>query len=303
MKSRGLISAIVLAGALMTGATGASATSRAGAGYWMVSEDGVVYAFGAASTCPDVNGDTGEDVVPGLQAVNDIAATPDGRGYWLLRAGVDDTYVGFHHCDLYGPSGSFAYPYRDYESNTYIYDMLDGEVATSISATPDGTGYWIFTNLGRVITNGSAGFYGDLRNVPLNGPILDSVATPSGLGYWMVASDGGVFSFGDAKFYGSMGGTRLNQPVTSMAPDPDGRGYWLVAADGGIFAFDAPFYGSMGSRRLNEPISGIVASPSGRGYLMVAFDGGIFSFGDVPFHGSLGGRSPLAPVVSVAVVP
>ena len=36
----------------------------------------------------------------------------------------------------------------------------------------------------------------------------------------------------------------------------------------------------------------MVASPTGFGYLMVAFDGGVFAFGDVPFHGSLGGDPP-----------
>ena len=47
----------------------------------------------------------------------------------------------------------------------------------------------------------------------------------------------------------------------------------------------------------------MVASPTGFGYLMVAFDGGIFAFGDVPFHGSLGGVTLNAPIYSVAVMP
>jgi hypothetical protein len=33
---------------------------------------------------------------------------------------------------------------------------------------------------------------------------------------------------------------------------------------------------------------------------MVASDGGIFDFSDEPFLGSLGGRPPAAPIVSVA---
>ena len=119
---------------------------------------------------------------------------------------------------------------------------------TSISRTATGQGYWLFTTRGKVLSFGDAAFYGDLRNLALNGPILDSVSTPSGHGYFMVGSDGGVFAFGDAKFAGSMGGVHLNAPVQSLVPDGDGIGYWLVASDGGVFAFSAPFRGSHGER-------------------------------------------------------
>ncbi len=136
--------------------------------------------------------------------------------------------------------------------------------------------------------------------VPLNGPVLDSIATPSGKGYYMVASDGGIFAFGDARFFGSMGGAVLNAPVQSLVPDPDRAGYWLVASDGGVFAFGAPFRGSMGGHRLNAPLTGMV--PFGNGYLMVGTDGGIFNFSDLPFLGSLGGAPPADPISSVAAL-
>ena len=122
---------------------------------------------------------------------------------------------------------------------------------TSLSSTPSGKGYWIFTTKGRAVRFGDAVFFGDMSRATLNGPVLDSVPTPTGLGYYMVGSDGGIFAFGDAKFYGSMGGKQLNAPVQSLVPDPDGKGYWLVASDGGIFAFDAPFRGSMGDTKLS----------------------------------------------------
>jgi hypothetical protein len=70
-----------------------------------------------------------------------------------------------------------------------------------------------------------------------------------------------------------------------------------------IFAFNAVFLGSTANIRLNQPVNGMVASPTGQGYLMVADDGGIFTFGDVPFHGSLGGNPPFWPITSVAVMP
>jgi ribosomal protein L24E len=180
--------------------------------------------------------------------------------------------------------------------------MAAGEKVTSLSATADSGGYWIFTDRGRVVTFGDAAFLGDVSNLHLAGPVLDSIVTPSGKGYYMVASDGGIFAFGDAMFYGSMGGHKLNAQVQSLVPDSDGAGYWLVASDGGIFAFQAAFKGSMGSTHLNKPVTGMVRA--GKGYLMVGEDGGIFDFSGDPtsFKGSLGAHPPAMPIMSVAVL-
>jgi hypothetical protein len=264
-------------GAQTSGAPGAAATP-ARSGYWMVSADGEVHAFGDALDYGDPHGTLGQ-----ARAVH-LEPTSDGKGYWIL----DD--AGRIH------------PYGDAVAlgDATTTALASGEKAASLSATPSGAGYWIFTNRGRVLTYGDATFYGDMSKTKLNGPVLGSVATPSGKGYWMVAADGGIFTFGDAAFHGSTGNLRLNQPVMGMAPAEQG-GYWLVASDGGIFAFDAPFHGSMGATRLNQPISGLV--PGHDGYLMVAQDGGIFSFGDVAFHGSLGDHPPASPVVGAALLP
>ena len=251
-----------------------SAPGATDSGYWMLTADGTVYGFGGAVQLGDAVGGGRVDIEP----------TPSGEGYWILAgsgavsAFGDATQLGN------GPA------------------LPAGERYVSISASRGGVGYWLFTSRGRVFVFGDAGHFGDMAGVALNGPVLDSTVTPTGAGYWMVASDGGIFSFGDAHFFGSMGATKLNQPVMSMAADPDGAGYWLVASDGGIFAFTAPFFGSMGATPLNKPISGLVA-PAVGGYLMVAEDGGIFAFGNVPFRGSLGANPPVAPVVSVAVLP
>ena len=245
-------------------------------GYWMVSENGAVYAFGEAVH----HGNAAIGVSP----AEDLEPTPSGNGYWIVAA--DGSVQTFGDATFFGgANGSLRF----------------GERATSLSATPRGDGYWLFTTAGRVLPFGQAPFLGDMSAVRLNGPVLDSISTPTGAGYFMVASDGGIFTFGDATFYGSMGGTRLNAPVQSLVPDGDGVGYWLVASDGGIFAFDAEFYGSMGATRLNRPVTGMVAFGSA-GYLMVGEDGGIFSFGTAAFHGSLGDRPPASRVTSVAVL-
>jgi hypothetical protein len=251
-------------------------------GYWMVDSGGAVYPFGAAGG----HGNAGPS--PGATTVG-LRPIPDGGGYWVVdSAGVvnargDAPAIGSV------PPGT----------------LKTGESVTSLSPTPSGHGYWLFTNRGRVLTFGDAVSFGDMANVKLNGPVLDSIPTPTGRGYYMVASDGGIFAFGDAAFAGSMGGRHLNAPVEGIVPVPGaatGTGaYWLVASDGGIFAFNAPFRGSMGSTKLNRPITGMV--PYGDGYLMVAADGGIFDFSSQPFVGSLGANPPAHPVVGVAAVP
>jgi hypothetical protein len=255
----------------------------------MLGADGSIYAFGNARYCgaPTIFQGLGEYGA-------DIASAPDGLGYWTLN-GRDK--VEFFPC------GNMPVRDRDsYETTNFFGDRLRADEAPiGMSALPDGTGYWVFTNLGRALAFGKARWYGDMGNVHLNGPVVGAVATPSGHGYYMVAADGGVFTFGDARFHGSMGGVHLNQPVISMATTPNGRGYWLVASDGGIFAFGAHFFGSMGAVRLNRPIVGIAASRTGHGYLMVASDGGIFTFGDMPFHGSLGSSPPYWPITAIAV--
>jgi hypothetical protein len=264
------------AAALAAGSGSFSTASSNGSGYWMLGQGGAVYRFGGASFL----GDATAMVSKGATAT-DLEPIPSGGGYWI----VDSTghVFGFGNAAYFGGASGSLRP---------------GEQVTSLSATPSGNGYWLFTSLGRVFSFGGAPRLGDLANLTLNGPILDSVPTPSGLGYYMVGSDGGIFAFGDARFVGSMGGKPLNAPVQSLVPDPDHSGYWLVASDGGVFAFDAPFRGSLGGIRLNAPVTGMV--PFGNGYLMVATDGGAFDFSDQPFSGSLAGSGAIQPIVAVA---
>jgi SpoIID/LytB domain protein len=207
------------------------------------------------------------DQVP--TAIVGMAATPDGKGYWMV--GSNGAMVSYGDATSYGDTGALTL-------NKPIVGM---------AATPDGKGYWLVTSDGGIFSFGDASFYGSTGALTLNKPIVGMAATPDGKGYWLVAADGGIFSFGDAAFYGSTGALTLNKPIVGMAATPDGNGYWLVAADGGIFSFgDAHFYGSTGSIHLNQPVVGMAPSHDGGGYWLVAADGGIFAFGDAGFYGS-----------------
>ncbi len=258
---------------------GSSATLAGGqvvqfaTGYWTVTADGAVTAFGVPSYGSAASFHLNNPIVG-------MASTPDGKGYWLVAS--DGGVFAFGDAHFYGSTGALCL----------------NKPMVGVTSTPDGKGYWLVASDGGVFAFGDAHFYGSTGAMTLNKPVVGMAVAPGGRGYWLVASDGGIFSFGDAVFHGSTGSMTLNKPVVGMAADPVTGGYWLVASDGGVFSFDAAFHGSAGGRQLNEPIVGMAATPDGLGYHFVASDGGIFSFGDAVFHGSATGST--SPIVGMA---
>jgi len=236
---------------------------RANGGYWMVTAQGGVLAYGNA-------GQWGS--APAGTPIAAIAARPGRDGYWLVEP--------------HGRVWAFG-------AARNLGDVSGTPLAGSIvalSPTPSGNGYWLLGSDGGIFSFGDAAFYGSMGGHPLNAPIVGLAPTASGKGYWLVGRDGGIFSFGDAAFYGSMGGHQLNAPVVTIARTASGKGYWLSGSDGGLFSFgDAGFYGSTGSTPLAAPVIGMRPSPAGRGYWLVASDGGVFAFGDAGFYGSSAG--------------
>jgi hypothetical protein len=178
-----------------------------------------------------------------------MAATPDGKGYWLVAS--DGGVFSFGDAAFYGSTGG----------------LVLNKPIVGMAATPDGKGYWLVASDGGVFSFGDAAFYGSTGAIALNKPVVGMAPTADGGGYWLVASDGGIFAFGDAAFYGSTGSIRLNKPIVAMSPTGDGGGYWLSASDGGIFAFgDAPYEGSAGATGVSAPIVGFASTPDGNPY-------------------------------------
>jgi hypothetical protein len=162
--------------------------------------------------------------VASVKPIVDVAATPDGGGYWQLAS--DGGVFAFGNAGFYGSMGGkpLAKP------------------VVAMAAKRTGKGYWLTASDGGVFAFGDAGFHGSMGGKPLNQPVVDIAAAPDGAGYWLVAADGGVFAFGSARFHGSMGGRPLAGSAVAMAATPGGGGYWLTATDGGVFAFgDARF--------------------------------------------------------------
>ena len=200
--------------------------------------------------------------------VVDIAAAPDGSGYWTVAS----------------DGGVFSFGGAFYAGS--LGNIRLNQPIVSMAATPSGRGYWLAASDGGVFTFGDAPFLGSTGNNRISDPVVGIAAAPIGAGYWLVTSGGAVFPFGTALHHGDLTNDRQASRVVGMAATPTGDGYWLATANGGVYTFGAArFAGSLGGQRLDEPVSAIEAA-SGSAYWLVARDGAVHTFGAATFSGS-----------------
>ncbi|MGC8481300.1 MAG: SpoIID/LytB domain-containing protein, partial [Acidimicrobiales bacterium] len=95
-----------------------AAASTTGAGYWISTDQGAVYAFGSAQSYGSMAGTRLNKPIVGM------ASTPDGKGYWLVAS--DGGIFSFGDAQFYGSMGGKPL-------NKPIVGM---------ASTPDGKGYW-----------------------------------------------------------------------------------------------------------------------------------------------------------------
>jgi hypothetical protein len=174
-----------------TAGTGASGLRQIQGG-WQASADGSVGAFGGAATYVSMRAGLNDPIVG-------MAATPDGRGYWLVASDGGVFAVG--DARFYGSLGSIRL-------NRPIVGM---------AATPDGRGYWLVASDGGVFALGDAGFHGSEGGSTTPRTIVGIEATPDGRGYVMDAVNGAIFAFGDAPTFNPTNGETLPQPIVGMA--------------------------------------------------------------------------------------
>ena len=112
------------------------------------------------------------------QPVVGIAATPDGKGYWL--AASDGGVFTYGDAGFYGSAVG---------ENQFAY--------TGMAAASGGRGYWLVSATGQVAAFGDAQNFGSAPNNLELGSYVDGIAaSPDSGGYWLVGTDGGVFAFG-----------------------------------------------------------------------------------------------------------
>jgi len=151
-----------------------------------------------------------------------MAATADGRGYWLVAA--DGGIFAFGDAPFLGSMGG-----------KYLRSPIVG-----MAATADGRGYWLVAADGGIFTFGDAPFLGSMGESSLNASIAGMAPTLDGQGYWLVGSDGGVFTYGDASYQGSLGGSPAATPVAAIVAAASGSGYWLLDPEGWNSSFATP---------------------------------------------------------------
>jgi hypothetical protein len=130
-----------------SGAAVAVMPDASGNGYWLVTQSGLVYAFGDAANY----GGPGPQSVPVTSAVR----TPDGRGYWVLFA--NGAISPYGDANYYGdPRGLFG----------------GLNPASAVFATRSGAGYWVASAGGSVDNYGDAPNDGSMAGTRLNGSII-----------------------------------------------------------------------------------------------------------------------------------
>jgi hypothetical protein len=214
-------------------------------GFWLVSSDGGVFAYGASHFFGSAGAVPLNDIVVG------IAPTPTGDGYWLV--GADGGVFS------YGDAGFFG----------SLAGTPDDAPILSIAASPSGRGYWLTATDGAVFAFGDAAFFGNAQGVAQSA-IVGMAPTATGQGYWLLAADGGVFAFGDAPFLGAAV-NQADATAFSIGAAPNG-GYWTVRTTGAIDAFGAPALADITDAGI-DPAVGIAPRANGNGAWVALGDG------------------------------
>jgi len=204
-------------------------------GYWLFTDRGRAFAYGAAG----FHGDAGGIALaaPMISAIS----TPDGLGYYMV---AED-------------GGIFTYGTARYHGS--VPEVLPGVALRApvigIAPSTTGGGYLLVAADGGIFTFGDAVFYGSvpgvLPGVTLDQPVVGVIPQPSG--YLMVAADGGIFTFGTARFHGSLGGTGT-EGIVGVAVVPDNSGYLMIDSVGVTYPFGSTaalgmvLYTGVGSR-------------------------------------------------------
>jgi hypothetical protein len=120
-----------------------------------------------------------------------MAATPDGKGYWLV--GSDGGVFSFGDAVFHGGMGG---------------TRLNAPVV-GMAVAPGGTGYWLVGSDGGVFSFGSATFHGSGVGQGVTGAIVDIIPSPDGAGYNITSQTGVNYAFGDAPAYSPRTGTPM----------------------------------------------------------------------------------------------
>lgn len=279
----------------ITGVAG-SATTRDTGGYWLVGNDGNVFAYGLVSYFgskgmgtpsagvlrnPQQNEVTsytswnGVGHSPNGTGVVAICATQTGSGYWLLE---DNGYIT-------------SFGYQDEDAGEGTVDSELTEVGTLLGWP---TGYaWPVANI-----NGPSFF--DYVAIERYDAAINSM--------WLFRANGNCYAYGSATWHGNavfdttvasnvrlLGGPRAGTSdaefIVDAAAVPGGDGYYMLSNHGNVWAFGAAVArGGLsivgGVLQTSGWASAICPTPANDGYYILTQDGQVYTFGAAPYLGA-----------------
>ena len=141
-----------------------------------------------------------------------MAATNDGRGYWLVAS--DGGIFSYGDAKFHGSTGS----------------IVLNKPVVGMAVTNDGNGYWLVASDGGIFSYGDAQFYGSTGSIRLNLPIVGLAPTTDGGATGSSDSTAASSRFGDAAFFGSTAGWGMY--AYGMIVNPASAGYNVVTANG-----------------------------------------------------------------------
>jgi hypothetical protein len=185
-----------------------------GAGYWLLTSVGQIYAYGNAPyRGGSPAGFTGDIVA--------MAATPDNQGYVMVSA-TGQVYA-------YGTA------YRGGSPAGYSGRFVDVEM------TRDGGGYWLLTSAGQIYAYGNAAYLG---GSPAGFSRAIVAMSPAADGYVMVSKTGQIYAYGNAQYKGGSP-TGVTGEIADVSYRTDGQpGYVMVSTTGQHYAYNAPWLGN-----------------------------------------------------------
>jgi hypothetical protein len=220
--------------------------------YWRYTSYGNVYPSGGTAWY-------GSPFSSGVRvaSITGMAATADGKGYWLAS------------------SGGQVYSYGDAAS----YPTLNHAHPIRGMVAAPGGGYWLYTGYGNVYRSPGTAWYGSPAASGFRlASITGMAATADGKGYWLVGSGGRVYAYGDAASYPWIRG---RPPIRGMVAAPGG-GYWLYTGYGNVYRSPGTaWYGSPAASGFRlASITGMAATADGKGYWLVGSGGWLYPYGD-----------------------
>jgi hypothetical protein len=134
-----------------------------------------------------------------------MAATSDGKGYWLVAA----------------DGGIFTFGDAGYFGSWAADDLPDPVVGLVVG--PGGQGYTVATADGVVLALGDAQAYGGLTLNPDATPVSDIIGNGAGTGYWLLDPEAWTYSFRSATTEPTLPDSSaiVAAAASQIEPDPD----------------------------------------------------------------------------------